>query len=179
MDNGMEFRGSNRHPRSFGKVVRLCVNVGTEPLFIPPREPWRNGLIENFNGQAERLLFNRDNFANYAELQAGVRRLENAVNSTHRLTALKGQTPNEFRAGKPIRQLSPDYDWRTHDLKLDKGSIALIRLVRKSGRITLCANDKFDIDPELKWQYVLARINVADKKLLVYHDGQLIKTFDF
>jgi putative transposase len=84
MDNGLEFRGSNRYPRSFGKVVRLCLDVGVEPLFIPPREPWRNGLIENFNGQAERLLLNHDNFAHYGELQNGVHQFEQAINTSHR-----------------------------------------------------------------------------------------------
>jgi len=179
MDNALEFRGSNRHPRSFGKVVRLCLDVGVEPLFIPPREPWRNGFIENFNGQAQRLLLNHADFADYADLQNGSHRLEQAVNTTHRLAALDGKTPEEFRAGYSLRYLAPDYDAQLGELKLDKGSIAFIRLVRKSGRITLQADDKFDIDPELAWHYVLARINIAEKKLLIYHDGQLLKSFDF
>jgi transposase InsO family protein len=179
MDNGLEFRGSNRYPRSFGKVVRLCLDVGVEPLFIPPREPWRNGLIENLNGQAQRLLLNHDHFTDYAQLQLGVRKLETAINTSHRLAALDGQTPQEFRAEQLIQMLPHTYNKHQQDLTLDKGSIAFIRLVRKSGRITLHAGDKFDIDPDLAWQYVLARVNVADKKLRVYHNEQLIKSFDY
>jgi putative transposase len=179
MDNGLEFRGSNRYPRSFGKVVRLCLDVGVEPLFIPPREPWRNGFIENFNGQAQRLLLNHDDFAHYSDLQNGIHQFEQAVNTTHRLAALDGKTPHEFRAAYALRYLPPDYDRHLANLKLDQGSIAFIRLVRKSGRITLQADDKFDIDPDLAWHYVLARVNVADKQLLIYHDRQLLKSFDF
>lgn len=179
MDNGLEFRGSNRYPRSFGKVVRLCLDVEVEPLFIPPREPWRNGVIENFNGQAERLLLNRDQFADVDALRQGAQRLEQAINSSHRLAALDGKTPNEYRANQPIRYLASGYDSHQSDLSLDNGSIAFIRLVRKSGRITLHAGDKFDIDPDLKWHYVLARVDVADHQLRVYHDEKLIKTFDF
>jgi len=179
MDNGLELRGSNRYPRSFGKVVRLSLDVGVAPLFIPPHEPWRNGFIENFNGQMARLLLDHDHFSTYAELQAGAARLESAVNTTHRLTALEGQTPNEFRADKSIRFLAPDYDWRQHDLQLRQGTIAFIRLVRKSGRITLHADDKLDIAPALHGQYVLARVHVADKTLLIYHNEQAIKQFAF
>lgn len=179
MDNGLEFRGSNRYPRSFGKVVHLCVHVGVEPLFVPPREPWRNGFIENFNGQAQRLLLNRDHFATFAQLQQGVHGLETAVNTTHRLLALNGQTPAEYRVAHLARRLPPDFDWHQHELKLDRGSVAFIRLVRKSGRITLHADDKFDIDPELAWQYVFARVDVSTRALHIYHDGHLIKTFDF
>lgn len=179
MDNGLEFRGSNRYPRSFGKVVHLCADVGVEPLFIPPREPWRNGLIENLNGQAQRLLLNRDHFTDYTQLQTGVGKLETAINTTHRLTALEGKTPDEFRANHPIRMLPPDYDRHQQNYTFDKGTVAFIRLVRKSGRITLHADDKFDIDPDLAWQYVLARVNVSNKKLHIYHRGQLIKSFDY
>lgn len=179
MDNGLEFRGSNRYPRSFGKVVHMCVHLGVEPLFVPPREPWRNGFIENFNGQVQRLLLNRDHFATFAQLQQGVQGLETAVNTTHRLLALNGQTPAEYRVAHPAHRLPTDFDWRQRALKLDRGSVAFIRLVRKSGRITLHADDKFDIDPELAWQYVLARVDVPTRELRIYHDGQLIKTFDF
>jgi putative transposase len=179
MDNALEFRGSNRYPRSFGKVVRLCLNLGVEPLFIPQHEPWRNGFIENFNGLLDRLLLNHDHFDDVGALQVGISQLEQAVNTTHRLSALDGKTPDEFIAGQDLAFLAADYDPFQRDLKLVKGTIAFIRLVRKSGRITLCADDKFDIDPDLKWQYVLARIDVAAQQLLIYHDGEHIKTFDY
>lgn len=179
MDNGLEFRGSNRYPRVFGKVVHLCVRLGVEPLFVPPREPWRNGFIENFNGQVQRLLLNRAHFATAAELQQGVRDLETGVNTTHHLPALNGQTPAEYRVSHPLRPLSVAFDWRQPTLSLDRGSVAFIRLVRKSGRITLHADDKLDIDPALAGQYVLARLDVPTRKLRIYHDEQLIKTFDF
>lgn len=179
MDNGLEFRGSNRYPRSFGKVVRLCLDVGVEPLFILTREPWRNGLIENLNGQAQRLLLHHDHFTDYAQLQDGVRRLETAINCTHRLATLDGLTPHEFRTAQSIPMLTHSYDKHQQDLKLDKGSIAFIRLVRKSGRITLHADDKFDIDPDLAWQYVFARVNVSDKKLIIYYNERVIKSFEY
>ena len=101
------------------------------------------------------------------------------MSPSHRLAALDGKTPEEFRARYSLRYLAPDYDAHLGELKPDKGSIAFIRLVRKSGRITLHADDKFDIDPDLAWHYVLARVNIAENKLLIYHDGQLLKSFDF
>jgi hypothetical protein len=52
MDNALELRGSNRYPLSFGKVVRVCLDLDVEPIFIPPNEPWRNGFIENLIGLA-------------------------------------------------------------------------------------------------------------------------------
>jgi putative transposase len=179
MDNAMELRGSNRYPRSFSKVVCLCLDLGVEPLFVPPHEPWRNGFIENFNGLADRLLLKRETFTDFDRFRAGAHRLEQAINTTHRLAALDGKTPDEFIAGRPIRFLSSDYDGLKRDMKLLKGAISFIRLVRKSGRITTFASDKFDIDPDLKWQYVLARVDVEAQLLYVFHQGELIKTIDY
>ncbi len=179
MDNGLEFRGSNRYPRAFGLVVRLALDVGIEPLFIPPHEPWRNGVIEQFNGQAQRLLLARFRFDSTADLQAGVASLQAAVNSSHRLAALDGRTPDEFIADAPLRRLDQAYDGLQRDLQLVKGWVSFIRLVRPSGRITLCADDKFDIDPVLQWQYVLARVDIAQQQLDVYFQDQLVKSFDF
>ena len=56
------------------------------------------------------------------------------------------------------------YDWRTRDLRLLKGKVTFIRFVRKSGRITLTAKDKFLIGKKYKWQYVMANVDVAKQK---------------
>ncbi len=179
LDNAMELRGSNRYPRSFGQVVRLCLDVGVKLLFVPPHEPWRNGFIENFNGLADRLLLKRETFTDFDHFRAGAQRLEQAINTTHRLLALDGKTPCEFIADQPIRLLSSTYDGLQRDLQLLKGHISFIRLVRKSGRITTFASDNFDIDPDLKWQYVLARVDVEAQRLHIFHQGELIKTLDY
>jgi putative transposase len=180
MDNAMTFRGNARYPRSFSLVVKVCLDLDVEPLFVPPAEPWRNGFIENFNGLLVKLLLDREHFADVASLQAGARKLEQAVNTSHRLAALDGQTPNEFMADKSRRFPPAHYDrHQRDDLALSKGFISFIRMVRKSGRITLIGDDKFDIDPDLKWHYVLARVDVAAQTLSVYHADELLKSFDY
>jgi hypothetical protein len=45
--NELAFRGSNRYPRSFGIVLRLCLSLRAEVVFIPIGEPWRNGTVES------------------------------------------------------------------------------------------------------------------------------------
>jgi len=179
MDNGLEFRGSNRYPRSFGTVVRLCLDLGIEPCFVPPHEPWRNGFIENFNGLFARLCLKREQFSDEAELRNGVAQFQEAVNTTHRLAALDGQTPQEFAADKALTYLAAEYDWRRRDLQLVKGKISFIRLVRKSGRITLTSNDKFEIGEAFQWQYVLAQVDVTAQQLNIFLDGERIESFDY
>ena len=34
----------------FGPVVATCLGLDVTPRFISLREPWRNGVVEHFNG---------------------------------------------------------------------------------------------------------------------------------
>jgi hypothetical protein len=95
------------------------------------------------------------------------------------LEALAGKTPNEYVVGHDLRLLDPDYDGHQRNLQLEKGYVSFIRMVRRSGRITLCANDKFEVGSELQWQYVLARVDVKRQSLTIYLQGELAKTLDY
>jgi len=179
MDNCLDFRGSNRHPRSPSKLMRVCLDLGVQPVFIPLREPWRNGVVENLNGLLNRFLFRLQTFETEKQLHKAVQRLETTINATHRLPALEGKTPQEFAATARLRYPPPNYDWRTRDLQLLKGNVTFIRFVRKSGRITLTAKDKFLIGKKYKWQYVMANVDVAKRKLHVICQGKQVRSFAY
>lgn len=179
MDNCLDFRGSNRHPRSPSKLMRVCLDLGIQPVFIPLREPWRNGVVENLNGLLDRFLFRTHTFATEKQLHQAVQRMQTTINTTHRLPALEGKTPQEFAANARLRYPPTHYDWRMRDLRLLKGKVMFIRLVRKSGRITLTANDKFLIGKKYRSQYVIALVEVAKKKLNVICQGKHIRSFDY
>jgi putative transposase len=179
MDNCLDFRGSNLYPRSPSKLVRVCLDLGVRPVFIPLREPWRNGVVENLNGLLDRFLLRLQTFETEKQLHQAVQRLETAINTTHRLPALQGRTPQEFAARARLRFPPAHYDWRTRDLQLVKGNVTFIRLVRKSGRITVTANDKFLVGKKYKWQYVMAVMDVAKKTLHMIWQGKHIKSFDY
>jgi len=179
MDNCLDFRGSNRHPRALSRLMRVCLDLGIQPVFIPLREPWRNGVVENLNGLLDRFLFRTRTFETEKQLSKAVQRMETTINTTHRLPALQGKTPQEFAAHAKLRYPPAYYDWQTRDLRLLKGNVTFLRLVRKSGRITLTAKDKFLIGKKYKWQYVMAVVNVAKKRLHVSWQGKHIKSFDY
>ena len=179
MDNCLDFRGSNLYPRSPSKLMRVCLDLGVQPVFIPLREPWRNGVVENLNGLLSRFLFRTQTFETEKQLQQAVQRLETTINTTHRLPALQGKTPQEFAANARLRYLPSNYDWRSHNLQLLKGNVTFIRFVRKSGRITLTAKDKFLIGKKYKWHYVMANVDVAKRKLYVICQGKQVRSFDY
>ncbi|MBN1878203.1 MAG: hypothetical protein JXA33_28550, partial [Anaerolineae bacterium] len=108
MDNALEFRGSNRYPRSFGRVVRVAVDLGIEPYFNPPHEPWRNGGGERHNRFLEERLLTIA-YADFAALQRETQTCQTACNQTHRLMALEGQTPDAVALAATLRLLPTDY----------------------------------------------------------------------
>jgi hypothetical protein len=179
MDNCLDFRGSNLYPRALSKLIRVCLDLGVQPVFIPIREPWRNGVVENLNGLLNRFLLRLQTFETEKQLQKAVQRLETTINTTHRLPALQGKTPQEFVAHARLRYPPAHYDWRTRNLQLVKGKVTFIRFVRKSGRITVTASDKFLIGKRYKWQYVMAVVDVAQKRLNIIWQGKHLKSFDY
>lgn len=176
MDNGLEFRGSNAYPRSLSRLVRVCLDVKVHPVFIPTSEPWWNGVIENLNGLIQRLFLKAKTFKNEQQLFKEAKKLETCINATHRLPALDGKTPNEFAAKTSLRFLPSGYNWRKRNLQWVQGKVTFIRLVRKSGRITLTGDDKFLVGKKFKWQYVQAIVSVQKKQLGFYRMGKLIKS---
>lgn len=176
MDNGLEFRGSNAYPRSLSRLMRVCLDVKVQPVFIPKSEPWRNGVVENLNGLIQRLFLKAKVFKNEKQLFKEVQKLETCINATHQLPALNGKTPNKFSEKAARHFLSSGYDWRKRSLQKVKGKVIFIRLVRKSGRITLNANDKFFVGKKYKWQYVQAIVNVQKKQLGFCLMGKWIKS---
>lgn len=94
-DNELSFRGSNRHPRSPGLVIRLCLHFGIQPVFISVGEPWRNGTIEKFNDTYNKKFFRRQWFPSYTALKRESKNFQRFHNKHHRYSCLKGKTPLE------------------------------------------------------------------------------------
>jgi len=179
LDNAGEFRGSGRYPRSFGKVVWVAVDLNIEPVFNPPREPWRNGGIEWFNGFLDKRLL-QVKFENMQAFQAETRVCQSQCNQIHRLAEHDGLSPNEIATKAELRFPPKDYSHhQSKKLSQDHGFVSYVRLVRKSGRITLGAGDRFMVDPDLAYQYVLARVDLAQKLVRIIHDEKEVKVYDF
>lgn len=179
LDNALEFRGSNRYPRSFGRLVRVALDLEVEVIFNPPGEPWRNGGVEQYNGFLDERLLAIE-FANFAALQHEAQACQEACNQTHRLTVLNGLTPDEVAAQTPVQLLSATYDkHQARTLPQDQGFVSFVRLVRKSGRITLGAGDRFMIDPDLAYTYVRARVDLAQHVVVISQDGKELQTYDY
>jgi transposase len=173
MDNGLSFRGSNKHPRSFGSLIRLALSLHITPLFIPIKEPWRNGIIEKFNDSFRLRFLQRKSYDNFEQMRQCSFEFEQYHNSTHRYNAHHNQTPMlQLQQEFAREQLNPDFIIRSSRIPINHGKIVLIRFIR-SNLVLNIFGEKFLLPKHLMYSYVEATIDVSDEMLYVLRDGIL------
>lgn len=69
VDNELSFRGSNKYPRSLGKLIRFALSQDVGVIFIPISEPWRNGIIEQFNDKFDKYFYRKNVFADLDDMK--------------------------------------------------------------------------------------------------------------
>jgi len=167
VDNEAAFRGGLYHPKTFGKLVRFCLNFGVEIIFIPFNEPWRNGHVESLNGRFQKLVWDKYRFRDLAHLR--------------RESAIFCQQHNRYQAyrkdhfgqllicGYTVSRLPHNFTFDTEQtLPITTGRIHFIRQVDENGAVSIL-NETFTIDKALSYEYIWAVLNTREQSLTFYH----------
>lgn len=174
LDNELSFKGSNRHPRSLGLLMRTALAQGVTPVFIPVSEPWRNGVIERFNQKVESTLL-RQEHSSFEELLEHAHEFSETHNRSHHYSTFGHKTPLELddEIGLPAVPLDPGYVVGEKP-PLDSGKpneIHFVRLVRSDLRINVL-NTAVEVLPELSHTYVTAMLLVNEHTLVIRQGGK-------
>lgn len=180
IDNAMSFFGSPTYPRGMGPLIRLCLHNGVEPWFIPMAEPWRNGMIENFNDRYQQMFLGKVVMASMEDLQSGSLAFEQRHNSRYRYSKLKGDTPLKALAASDAKLRFPlEEDPPQHRLKKPEiGKYHVVRLIRSDLKLNLFG-ERFSVPPETMLEYVVATIDVKEQKLKLFLDKKQVEEFDY
>jgi putative transposase len=180
IDNAMSFFGSPTHPRGMGPLIRLCLHNDVEPWFIPMAEPWRNGMIENFNDRYQQMFLGKVLMATEGDLKAGSLIFEQRHNSRYRYSKLGGKTPLKALAASNTKLRFPTaVDAPRHRLKKpETGKYHLVRLIRSDLKLNVFG-EIFRVPPELQLEYVVATINVKEQKLKLFLDKTQVDEFRY
>ena len=179
LDNELSFRGSNKHPRSPGLVIRLCLHFGVQPVFIPIGEPWRNGAIESFNDTYNKKFFRRQWFPSYLALKRQSKNFQRFHNQHHRYSCLKGKTPREMLEAHKYKPMTIGGNTKMPNLEhLPDGNIILIRFIR-SNRTLDIFGEKFKISKKYVYSYVKAVIVTSIHALQLYLGDEFVESFDY
>jgi putative transposase len=171
-DNGGPFTA----PTGVGEVVRVCLHQGATPVFVPPREPWRNGTIEHFNDTFDRRFFRHERFGDLDQLAERAGAFERFHNAQHRYRATGQRTPEETTRTQRTPPLTANQiptGWPEH------GRIEFIRFIRSDHKLRLLGRT-IQLPDGAAYQYVTATLDLAlpaDRNLLISDtDGALLAT---
>lgn len=179
MDNGASFIGDLIHSRHFSRVVRLCLHLGVEPVFIAPSKPWMNGTIEDFNGDFGEKLWEQEQWTDLEHIRSEAKtflmRHNNRQDWKYRKTDLEAI---------PHRKLPEDFEIGVDSLPITEGKVHFIRQVKGDGTISVL-NEDFDVGESLAYEYVWATIDTKQEQLKVYYrdknaeEASLIKIYEY
>ena len=181
MDNELSFKGSNRHPRGLGVLLRTILSLNVTPIFIPVSEPWRNGVIERFNQKVERTLLTQEH-SSFADLQRHAAEFMETHNQLHHYSTLGHMTPLELNEELQVPIVPMDINYEVVERpELDSSKlneIRFIRLVRSDLNISILNTD-IAIIPKLMHTYVEAILSINKHCLLIKQDGATKQSVQF
>jgi putative transposase len=177
MDNELSFRGSNRYPRSFGSFIRFVLHQNIVPIFIPPAEPWRNGVVEKFNDNVQRYFLKTQTFSTFDQLKECSLEFMTFHNQRHIYSTLGGKSPLQMLNGFYFHQLKemPDLTIR---MPIEEGSVLLIRFIRSDCKIKILET-QFEVKEQLVYSYVIAHIVIKNHTLQIERDNKIWHIFPF
>ena len=178
MDNELAFRGSNRYPRSFGSVVRFALSQGVAPVFIPIKEPWRNGIIEKFNNTYDKRFLRCQTFENFIQLSEASKEFVVFHNAHHRYSSQEHKTPKEIES----LSLTPIlYKGNIHlrkTIPLETGCVYFVRFIRSDLLLHL-PTESFKVKESLKYSYVVAEVSIDNQCLTIKQNNEIIQQFEY
>jgi len=171
VDNEMAFFGSPAHPRGMGPLIRLCLRYGVHLWFIPPSEPWWNGIIEKFNDNYQDKFLAKVTMTSWPQLRQESLAFEHRHNSSYRYSKLKGKTPLKALASMKKKLTFPNKDDapRYPLDKPEKGFYHLVRFIRSDCQLNIFG-EMFSAPPETQYEYVVATVDVKEQKLKLFLD---------
>ncbi len=172
-DNAPSLRGAVRGPRTFGPVVRTCLDLGVRVRYIPLEEPWRNGAVEHFQDVFGKSFFRTERYRDLAHLRERAASFEDFHNASHRYSTLRGKTPDEAWAASGRALRPPPDGYRVPEELPRRGRIEAVRLIR-SDRVLNLFGEKIVLSEDTVYLYVVATIHVRARRLVVACSGDVV-----
>jgi putative transposase len=180
VDNEMSFYGSPTHPRGMGPLIRLCLAYGVKLWFIPPSEPWWNGVVEKFNDHYQQKFLNKVTMSSMPQLRQESLAFEHRHNSTYRYSKIKGKTPLKALAATETKLIFPSKgNAPRHPLdKPEEGYYHLVRFIRSDCRLNIFG-EMFRVPPQTQYEYIVATVDVKEQKLKLFLDTIQVEEYKY
>ena len=173
-DNDTIFCGARQFRDSFGRVIRLCLQLDVIPVFTPPHETGFQALIENFNGRWQVRVWLRFFHENHQAIQDCSDRFTRAM--YHRAA------PRIEAA--PLRRPFPK-NWKPEYQRPLQGTVIYLRRTNDRGEVEV-QRRTYRIDPIWNHRLVRAEVDLSNQEIRFYrlrrrepNDQPLIQTVTY
>ena len=186
LDNDAVWNGGGRGQRVLSTIVRLCLLVGVEVIFIPTYTYEANPIIESFNSVWDSNFWGRTSFQDLAHVQSEMTFFEHYCRHRRPLVGFDGLTADQVASDFVPSLLPSDFDQhRQERLPITVGKVHFIRFVSSAGAFSIL-NEYWPLDKK-QWagKTIRATVDTQKQQLLVYHqlkDNKVCKSiaqFDY
>jgi putative transposase len=168
MDNESCFNGGYKHPGVIGRVVRLALYVGVQPVFSPFYHPESNAFVERFHQDYSGFVWNKTHLENLAAVRQRSAGFFPNYRTSHHHSALAGQSPLEVHRSLAVRKLPADFSLPDR-LPITAGQVHFLRAIDQK-RNVLILNKTWTVGRGLPDQGVWATLSLkpAGATLRIY-----------
>ncbi len=165
LDNDAAFCGGYKTPRRIGQVVRLCLYLGIELIFLPVAEPECNGEVEELNGLWSRAYWQRRRFTSLRHVQRTSPQFLQWYATRYGPPVLAGQTPTQAQYTEQPRRLTARQVRRLPtQLPITAGRIHFIRRVQANGTIAILS-ETWKVGQRFAGRYIWATLTTRRHRL--------------
>ena len=166
-DNESAFSGGN-HPWVLGKVVRLCLYLGIDVLFIPLGEADYNSPVETFNHLWAQQFWGRHHFTRRRDVSR-VQRTFLAWYRSQYIAPRQPDTPARMRLGAPVHPLAArEAASLPSRLPICAGRVHAVRRVSSEGWVRFL-NQSFRVGKRYRERYVWLTLETAHQSLSIWY----------
>jgi hypothetical protein len=155
-DNDTIFQGAHQWPNTFGRVTRLCLQLGVIPVFAPPRETGFQAAIESYNGRWQAKVWRRFEHDSLRTLR---RHSARYVEAARKRSAAR-------RDAAPARQSFPE-DWELDLQKKLQGTVIFLRRTNDQGVANLLGQS-YPVDTTWPNRLVRAEVDLTRGQIRFY-----------
>jgi len=145
-DNGTIFLGNRMYRDAFGRVIRLCLQLGVTPVFAPPKETGFQASIENYNGRWQAKVWIRFEHKDLPAL---------SQQSDRFVKAARHRSASRLDAAPPRRPFP--HGWKLNLQLPLQGTVIFLRRTNDRGTVEVLLRP-YLVDP--LWPHRLVRIEV-------------------
>lgn len=169
-DNESAFSGGN-HPWVLGQVVRLCLYMGIDVLFIPLGEADYNSPVETFNHLWAQRFWGLHPFTRRRDVSRVQRTFLTWYRSQY-IAPRQPDTPERMRLGAQVHTLaSRDAIGLPKRLPICAGRVHAVRRVSPEGRVRFL-NQTLRVGKRYRQRYVWLTLEPAQQRLSIWYQGR-------